>query len=326
MVFCFLVFGAEKQIKRESLLASSSVSFDASFGSEEKVFFKQKDLVMLEFPQSIVIEKNSFKSSAPTELVKTRVLGSLAVERELTTREEIIEYAVEKGDTVSSIAEKFGISVETILWANNLSSNSKIVSGKTLTILPVSGIMHLVGNGESLGYLAERYKTKIAEIKEFNDVSEKGEIFIGDLLVIPGGRMPPPSQSSVQYAASKSNILMANSYFICPIPAPCSVTQGLHYYNAIDFSNGQCGETVFAAAGGKVQKTGFHSIAGKYVRILHPNGVVTLYGHFSTVLVSAGQTVLQGQIIGYTGNTGYTIGRTGCHVHFEVRGAPNPFR
>jgi murein DD-endopeptidase MepM/ murein hydrolase activator NlpD len=56
-------------------------------------------------------------------------------------------------------------------------------------------------------------------------------------------------------------------------------------------------------------------------------GISTFYGHLSAINVKVGQDVSQGQIIGYVGHTGYTIpaGPAGCHVHFEVRGARNPF-
>jgi murein DD-endopeptidase MepM/ murein hydrolase activator NlpD len=101
----------------------------------------------------------------------------------------------------------------------------------------------------------------------------------------------------------------------------------LHWYNAIDFSNGQCGEPVFAAAAGAVQRTGTDPVGGNYIRILHPNNVVTYYGHLSSVAVEAGIAVYQGQIIGYIGCTGKTIpaGNAGCHLHFDVRFASNPF-
>jgi len=112
------------------------------------------------------------------------------------------------------------------------------------------------------------------------------------------------------------------------VPTPYRITQGLHWYNAIDFSTGKCGSPIYAAAGGQVQRTGYdYERAGRYVRILHPNGVVTFYGHMSKIAVNAGATVGQGQIIGYIGYSGHTIpsGPGGCHLHFDVRGSRNPF-
>jgi len=93
------------------------------------------------------------------------------------------------------------------------------------------------------------------------------------------------------------------------------------------FSNKSCGEPVYAAAGGTIQRIGYHTMGGNYVRVLHPNGVVTYYGHLVRAAMSSGTKVFQGEIIGYTGHSGYTIpaGPAGCHLHFEVRGATNPF-
>jgi murein DD-endopeptidase MepM/ murein hydrolase activator NlpD len=104
------------------------------------------------------------------------------------------------------------------------------------------------------------------------------------------------------------------------------ISQGLHWHNAIDISN-PCGTLIFAAAQGTVQRVayGWNSGYGNYLTILHPNGVVTLYAHLSAISVSSGTNVSQGTIIGRIGNTGRTVGASGCHLHFEVRGAKNPF-
>jgi len=129
---------------------------------------------------------------------------------------------------------------------------------------------------------------------------------------------------------------LASSYFICPIAAPCRITQGLHFYNAIDFSHGKCGEPIYATAAGKVLKVKLTSSvskwafggAGNTIAIQHPNGVVTSYGHVQTSFVSVGDYVSQGQIIALVGGAYNMPGSgnsTGCHVHFAVSGAKNPF-
>jgi LysM repeat protein len=255
--------------------------------------------------------------SAPPFLVSGRVLGALGG---FVQKREIEEYIVQPGDNLTSIAEKFGISLETLLWANDLQVNSVIKPGQKLVILPVSGVLHIVREGDTLSEIAKIYKANLEDIVEFNGLEDEGKIYVGDLLIIPGGKKPRISQRYHQVPLSRS-------YFICPIPSPCRITQGLHWYNAVDFSNGRCGEPVFATAGGKVQRTGYGRISGYYVRILHPNGVITFYGHLSKIIVKPGQKVYQGQIIGYVGHSGLTIprGPAGCHVHFDVRFAKNPF-
>jgi murein DD-endopeptidase MepM/ murein hydrolase activator NlpD len=243
----------------------------------------------------------------------------------------IVEYIVEPGDNLWSISAQFDITLDTILWANDLNKNSIIQSGQKLVIPPVSGVIHHVKSGDTISQIAQRYQAKTSEIITFNELSGEGDIFIGDILVVPGGEMPSPS---VQYAPTLAPL--AESYFICPISPPCRITQGLHWYNAIDFSHGQCGEPIFAAAGGKVLKVKLTSStsrwafggAGNHLTILHPNGVVTMYGHILKALVSPGQEVSQGQIIALMGGQPGTPGAglsTGCHLHFGVSGAKNPF-
>ena len=117
-----------------------------------------------------------------------------------------------------------------------------------------------------------------------------------------------------------ASIPVAKSYFIFPCQG--IITQGLHYYNAIDIAN-KCGSPVVAAASGTVKRAGWIRIGGKRIIIIHPNGVATYYGHLSKILVKPGQKVKTGDIIGYIGHTGYTLGPTGCHLHFGVIGAKN---
>jgi LysM repeat protein len=268
-----------------------------------------------ESPELILLHGDTLAASSPPVTITPKVLGAIVGTLEGEGGAEIARYIVEEGDTIAFLAEKFGISTNTILWANNLPKGTTLKLGQELTILPVSGVLHAIRPNETLGSIASLYRVKTQAIANINNLGSTSDIFAGDLLVIPGG-------SPLAYSSSTS---LANSYFIYPIPAPHRLTQGLHPFNAVDLSNGFCGEPVFAAAGGTIQKTGYSSIGGNYVRILHPNGVVTYYGHLSSTGTNLGASVSQGDIIGYTGNTGYTVGPTGCHLHFEVRGAVNPF-
>jgi LysM repeat protein len=263
-------------------------------------------------PEFIFVENNSLKFFLPPAFVSGKVLGTMVEEQ----RKEIQEYIVEEGDTLSLISQKFGISLETILWANNLNKNSVVKPGQKLIILPVDGVLHEVRAGDTLSEIAKKYQAKIEDIISFNELENENDIYIGDILIIPGGKMPSPKP------APQPLTPLVQGYFICPVAGGCRITQGLHWYNAVDFSNGKCGEPILAAAGGTVLKAGWQRTAGNYVKILHPNGVVTMYGHLQTILVSSGEQVSQGQIVGTMGATGKA---TGCHLHFDVFGAKNPF-
>ena len=298
--------------------------------TENSVYYSYKPRLFLSYqqgyfaPPEITISQKRYLLANSGLTIQPRVFGSLVPTLTPETPRErngIVEYEVQAGDTVSSIAQKFNLSITTILWANDLSRRSVLRPGQKLIILPVDGVVHHVRKGDTLSGLAKLYKVKVDDILSYNDIEKDGKIYIGDVLIIPHVKKP------VIRFASRVVKPLPDSYFICPITPPCRITQGLHWYNAIDFSHGRCGDPILAAASGVIQKTGYNKIAGNYVRILHPNGVVTFYGHMSKIIVSPGQSVSQGQVIGYMGHTGYTIprGARGCHLHFEVRGARNPF-
>lgn len=278
-----------------------------------------------DYPDIYSLEENSLKALSASAVINFQSLATFGqgTSEESHNETDIIEYIVGKGDNLSSIAQQFNISLNTLLWANDLNGKSVINPGDKLLVLPISGIMHIVGKGDTISEVAELYKGKVEEIVEINNLGEKGEIFVSDILIIPDGQKPANRKTSPVYVKKS----VPNSYFISPVPSPYWITQGLHWYNAIDFATGKCGSPIYAAAGGTVQKIGYGPRAGNYVRILHPNGVVTHYGHISKFAVSKGQSVSQGQIVGYIGYTGHTIpsGPSGCHLHFEVRGAANPF-
>jgi len=282
----------------------------------------------------LFIQKSSLIAVASPVMINPQTLGSLTGDLEddfsFSSRKEIIEYTVQPDDTLTSIATKFGISLETLLWANNLNQKSKIKLGQNLVILPVSGVIHYVKKGDTLTGIAKTYKSEVSKIVAFNELSTEGDIFIGDILIIPDGKLPSPSkQQIVKNQIYPEQIPLASSFFICPVSSPCGITQGLHWYNAIDF-NSKCGDPIYAAAGGTVQRVryGWNGGAGNYLTILHPNNVVTFYGHILNSLVNPGSEVSQGQMIALTGGRPGTPGAgitTGCNLHFEVRGAKNPF-
>ena len=282
-----------------------------------------------------IIQQNSLKGVSPPNTLSFQVLGTLIGSSEDSLggnslqaepdSKDIIEYTAQSGDTFSSLSEEFGVSKETILWANDLTKNSALKVGQQLIILPVSGVLYHVQKGDTTGDIAKTYKADVSEIVTFNELSSEGDIYIGDILIIPDGVKPSPA-----VAAVSPQIPLASSYFICPIASSCKITQGLHFFNAVDFSNGVCGSPIYAAASGQVLriKYGYNSGAGNYLTIMHPNGVITMYGHLQAVLVAQGDNVSQGQMIALMGGQPGTPGAgrsTGCHLHFQVEGSKNPF-
>jgi len=291
------------------------------------------DRALPESPELLLVGEGSIRASSPPTTFSPQALGALMGGLEPEDAKKVItEYIVESGETLSLIATKFNISLNTILWANNLSKNTQIQPGTKLIILPVSGIVYHVKSGDTISAIAEKYKGKSEEIVDINNLSDEGDIYVGDIIIVPNGVMP----AAPVYVAPQG-IPLADSYFICPIAYPCRKTQGLHWYNAVDFSHGQCGEPIYAAAGGTVLKVKLTNStsrwafggAGNNLTILHPNGVVTSYGHIAVSLVNPGDQVSQGQAIALMGGKPGMPGAglsTACHLHFGVSGARNPFR
>ncbi|MFQ5540650.1 MAG: peptidoglycan DD-metalloendopeptidase family protein [Candidatus Paceibacteria bacterium] len=237
--------------------------------------------------------------------------------------DEISIYVVREGDTISQIAELFGVSTNTVVWANDLRGTT-IHPGQTLAILPVSGITHTVAKGDTLASITKKYEGDLAEVLEFNGLVEGASLAVGETIVVPYGVVPQAVGTiSTTAVARGTGGPYLEGYFLRPVVGG-SKTQGLHGYNGVDIG-APTGTTVLASASGEViisRTGGYNGGYGQYIVIRHPNGTQTLYGHLSQNYVFAGDYVVQGQVIGAVGNTGRS---TGPHVHFEVRGAANPF-
>ena len=253
-------------------------------------------------------------------------LGTQAdIEDENNSGGQISIYVVRNGDTLGGIGKMFGVSVNTIIWANDLRGGA-ISPGQKLIILPVSGIQHTVKKGDTVSTVAKKYKVDVGEILAFNGLSEGTDLSVGDVLIIPDGEGEPIKPATPRARVrGVSGVPDYIGYYMRPISyEEGHRTQGLHGYNGIDIGASP-GTPVRAAASGDViigRVTGWNGGYGRYVVISHGNGTQTLYGHMSGVVAQEGWHVTQGQIIGYVGNTGRS---TGPHLHFETRGAKNPF-
>ncbi|MDD4358774.1 MAG: M23 family metallopeptidase [Candidatus Pacebacteria bacterium] len=273
--------------------------------------------------KDMIVENGTTLASINSPLFVNNVsLGAIFSENdEEELKKDIIYHTVKEGETLSSIATKYNISLETILLANEIGKNTPIKPGQKLIILPTEGILHMVEKGDTISSIARKYQADSEEIVKFNDLKDSSDIYVGDILFVPNGKMP--KIVTPQVTTPKGYINIASDYFISP--AKGIITNGLHYYNAIDVANTK-GTPIVAAAAGTVQTSKYAWPSGNYVTILHPNGVITYYGHLSYSVVSPGEKVSQRQIIGYMGNTGLCIslGGDGSHLHFDVRGTTNP--
>lgn len=249
-------------------------------------------------------------------------------------RSEIIEYKVESGDTISSIGQKFGISSDTIKWANGLTSD-QIKPGQSFKILPVSGVSHIVKSGDNLESVAKKYSAHSQAILDFpfNDVPDDFSLRIGQLLIIPDGappeiKAPPKVKPQPKYLAQGPQSPTFDAPFGASFiwPAGGQLTQYFAWYHpGIDIAN-RSSPGIAASDGGVVVVAGWPDGQGYGNRVVldHGNGYRSLYAHLSNIYVSVGETVSRGQLIGQMGSTGRS---TGIHLHLEIhyKGVPvNP--
>jgi len=246
-----------------------------------------------------------------------------SIEASKIQRDQPIEYVVKEGDSLGLIAANFGISIDTVLWENNLTSQSLIRPGQSLVILPTNGIKHKIVKGETLAQIAKKYKSDKEKIIEFNKLASENDIQVGQILIIPEGQpyyAPVPVKPRL---AAISQILNPSHV---EVPAgekmawPTTARRISQYFSwrhiGLDI-DGDFGDPVWAADDGVVikavcLKTGY----GCHVILDHGGGKTTLYGHFQKIYVKEGQKVVRGDVLGEEGSTGRS---TGSHLHFEVR-------
>lgn len=240
-------------------------------------------------------------------------------------KDQIVVYTVQPGDTPGGIAANFGISLNTLLWANNIHNPNLIRNGDELIILPVTGVYYTVKNGDTLASIAKKFNGDLTEILNFNGLAVDESLKVGVTIIIPDGEIDRVASALPQQQSVKRYALLpdAEGFFRKPIFGGRK-SRGLHGYNAVDLAQ-TCGRPVLASAAGTViiaRLSGWNGGYGNYLVLEHQNGTQTLYAHVQSILARAGQEIAQGSQIATVGTTGNS---TGCHVHFEIRGAKNPF-
>jgi LysM repeat protein len=240
-------------------------------------------------------------------------------EAEQRRRDKVVFHIIEQGETISEIAEQYGVSVNTVLWENELTAYSIIRPGKQLAILPTSGLQYKVKSGDTIQKIAKDYKTDPESIIEFNRLASADDIRTGESLLIPGGiKPPPPRRYTIRNLTAPKPQPIAQSSGKLSWPATCNhITQ---YFNTwrhkgVDIA---CpfGTPVKASEGGTIIKArgGWNGGYGLVVIVDHGNKQ-TLYAHLSNIYVQVGDRVETGQALGAMGSTGRS---TGSHVHLEV--------
>lgn len=269
-------------------------------------------------------------------------------------------YTVQKGDSIYSIASYFGVPVETIMTFNHMSSKMVHV-GDVLEVPSVPGVLYEIEKGDTLASVSKKYDLDPEDVSLYNGISLSDKLSIGDEIFLPNAKENEIVKKITKITKTINNVATTKTiikdatvkksgswakgdtahlntpaaiakysgmqkldgYFMMPAPG-ATRTQKMHGNNGVDFAN-KIGSPVLASASGvvAVAKTGGYNFGyGNYIKITHPNGTETIYGHLSRVDVKAGESVSKGEQIGAVGSTGNS---TGPHLHFEIHGAYNPF-
>jgi murein DD-endopeptidase MepM/ murein hydrolase activator NlpD len=254
-------------------------------------------------------------------------------------RAEVITYAVQAGDTIFDVADRFGLSPETVVWSNRevLQDAPWLIQlGLELFILPVNGTYHVVRADDTAASIAAEYDVELAALyNEWNDLEEEGSLYEGQMLVVPGGQgdevtwTPPQPEYATSGSAQYSYGVCSGATFTGPgangwftLPTGSPRVSGWYFHDVrnpthigLDYAC-SLGDPLYAADNGVVTIAGWNGNYGILVEVNHGNGFITRYAHFTDIIVGCGQPVYQGQLLGYCGSTGWS---SGAHLHFEIR-------
>jgi murein DD-endopeptidase MepM/ murein hydrolase activator NlpD len=258
----------------------------------------------------------------------TEYLANLPIVQNSTdgsTQNKVTDYVVLDGDTLSTIANKFNVSTNTIRYANKIADIDSLSPGDKLTIPPVTGVLHTVAAGETVAGIAKRYNASEALVISQNDFYGE-ELVVGMKLMVPDGDIPEAPKPVVVAQAATTNSsgsggsqgsskqIAASGNFIFPTINAQGYYNGYHNW-AIDIPGG-IGTPIFASDGGRIVEAqyGWNGGYGNTILIDHGNGFTTRYAHMTSLSLVGGYAS-RGQVIGYMGSTGRS---TGSHLHFEI--------
>ena len=237
--------------------------------------------------------------------------GERKLHPEVVRKLKISAYRVRAGDTLSGIANRFNLNLDTIISMNDISDARALPAGMKLEIPNNNGLRYRVKRGDSLGGIARAYGIRLETLVDWNNL-ESAVIRPGQEFFIPGVRM---STNALNRVLGKLFIYPTKGRITSRFGYRKNPFSGVReFHNGLDIGN-IVGTPIVATMNGTVARVGYYSWLGKYMILTHADGFQSLYGHLSKVLVSKGKRIRQGQKIAEMGNTGYS---TGPHLHFAV--------
>lgn len=223
-------------------------------------------------------------------------------------------YKVQRGDTISGIARKFGLTnISTLISVNDIGNVRQLAAGQKLKIPSMDGIIYVVKSGDSLESVVKKYGLKMNHVLDVNELSTE-KLNVGQVLFLPGAVM---DSKALKTALGDKFIIPIQGKFRWTSPFGRRIDPIAGVVSNHTGTDMACptGTPIVASMSGKVTATGINRVYGNYVIIDHGNGYQTLYAHMSKIIATKGQWVSQGTRIGLVGSTGYS---TGPHLHFTV--------
>ncbi|MBU0929229.1 MAG: M23 family metallopeptidase [Spirochaetes bacterium] len=222
-----------------------------------------------------------------------------------------VVYRVVKGDTISEIADRYGVTTDSVVTFNGIVNARALSIGKYLKIPTLNGILYTSKEGDTAAALAASYGISADRIRELNGIGEE-PVEKGSRLFLPDARLSSWALREI-----------SGDLFSWPIRGWITSWYGWRddpfsgdrsFHTGIDIGSSR-GRPVHAAMEGVVAATGYSATSGNYVSIRHHSGYSTLYAHLDRIDVKAGRSVTQSTVIGAVGSTGYS---NGPHLHFTV--------
>ncbi len=219
-------------------------------------------------------------------------------------------YTVKRGDCLWTVADRFGINEHLLALTNGLDPESSLLENQKLVIPAGQEVAYIVTAGDTLWDIARRFNTTVKSLAEENGLVSNDPLLIGRPLAIPAtGR-------EITTELNDYDVRVPEFKF-WPVTGQVSSVFGPRAgrtHEGLDVAAEE-GKPIRAIDAGVVVFAGWRGTYGYTVIINHGRGVRSLYAHASTLEVSPGECVEQGQTIARIGSTGHS---TGPHLHLEL--------
>lgn len=239
------------------------------------------------------------------EMKKPLIAQNLSISQQSSFSKDMVryqEYTIKEGDSLVSIAESFGLVMQTLISVNQITSPSSLFIGSTLQIPDRDGTLYTVRENDTLLSITQQYGLSISAktLGDINGVRDDG-LKVGQKLFIPyetleaTGTIETPSEQSFDLPSSGTTVGMYNQ----KVPNP--LTDGPMQLDGILIQS-QAGDAVCASESGTVIDKGFNSNGSGFVKVMHLNGYITFYDYLADICVETTDKVEKGQVLGYFGS------------------------